>query len=250
MAARVRPLWKPGSAHGYHGITIGVIATELIRRVTGATFADFYRQRVQQAAGTDLYFGIAQQDTAQAARIIDVRPPALRPGETLQGVGLQPEPDTLVGLSVNSFPSFPTIAATANDWRIREAGPAAIGGLGSARGLAQLYAACLGSPESEPLVSAETIETMTQIHASGKDLVLEVQNRFGLIFQNADSRLDYGSPWAFGHDGVGGSIGFADPTYELSFGYVTSRIPVPGGADGHGIALARTIRQCLRSMRR
>lgn len=41
----------------------------------------------------------------------------------------------------------------------------------------------------------------------------------------------------------------ADPVYELSFGYVTSRMPVPGGADERGIALARTIRNCLRNLR-
>jgi CubicO group peptidase (beta-lactamase class C family) len=107
---------------------------------------------------------------------------------------------------------------SANDWRIRRAGPAAMGAIGSARGLAGLYAACLESPHAKPLVSAETLESMTQIHASGQDLVLGVHNRFGLVFQNADSRLDYGSPWAFGHDGVGGSIGFAEPAYDLAFG--------------------------------
>jgi hypothetical protein len=52
----------------------------------------------------------------------------------------------------------------ANDWRIRQAGPAAMGGIGNARGLADLYAACLGSSSAEPLVSAGSIEAMSQIH--------------------------------------------------------------------------------------
>jgi CubicO group peptidase (beta-lactamase class C family) len=86
---------------------------------------------------------------------------------------------------------------------------------------------------------------MTQIHASGRDLVLDVDNRFGLLFQNADERLDYGSPWAFGHDGAGGSIGFADPVEGLALGYVTSRIPPAGGADPRGFDLARSIRARL-----
>ena len=29
---------------------------------------------------------------------------------------------------------------------------------------------------------------------------------------------------AFGHPGAGGCVGFADPDYELGFGYVTSRM--------------------------
>lgn len=31
------PLWEPGTAHGYHGLTIGWLEGELVRRVTGRT---------------------------------------------------------------------------------------------------------------------------------------------------------------------------------------------------------------------
>src|SRR5690348_10365484 len=31
------PVWEPGTAHGYHAITIGVIEGELVRRITGRT---------------------------------------------------------------------------------------------------------------------------------------------------------------------------------------------------------------------
>ncbi|MDR0594235.1 MAG: beta-lactamase family protein, partial [Bifidobacteriaceae bacterium] len=36
------PLWRPGAMFGYHGITIGVIMEELVRRITGATLQEVY----------------------------------------------------------------------------------------------------------------------------------------------------------------------------------------------------------------
>lgn len=31
------PWWRPGAAFGYHGLTIGTLASELVRRITGLT---------------------------------------------------------------------------------------------------------------------------------------------------------------------------------------------------------------------
>ncbi|MGW1274235.1 hypothetical protein [Streptomyces sp. NPDC002491] len=90
---------------------------------------------------------------------------------------------------------------------------------------------------------------MSQIHSAGQDLVLGVYNRFGVVFQAPDSRLDFGSPWAFGHDGAGGSLGFADPPRQLAFGYTTDRVPTPAGADTRGLALALAVRNIIRATR-
>ena len=118
---------------------------------------------------------------------------------------------------MNAFGEFPSVLNLANDPMIRRFGPAAVGGIGNARSLAERYAACLERESGRQLLSTSTVATMTQIHASGRDLVLDVDNRSD-SFQNADERLDYGGPWAFGHDGAGGSIGFADPVQGLALG--------------------------------
>lgn len=53
LAAQV-PHWRPGKAHGYHGLTIGTIMDELVRRVVGVPIAEFFRKergrRVSPAA--------------------------------------------------------------------------------------------------------------------------------------------------------------------------------------------------------
>jgi CubicO group peptidase (beta-lactamase class C family) len=50
----------------------------------------------------------------------------------------------------------------------------------------------------------------------------------------------------FGHAGAGGSYGFADPEYGLSFGICKTRmVDAAPGADAATI-IARAIRECLR----
>jgi CubicO group peptidase (beta-lactamase class C family) len=40
------PVWEPGTTHGYHAITIGVIEGELVRRITGRTIGTSLRDEV------------------------------------------------------------------------------------------------------------------------------------------------------------------------------------------------------------
>src|SRR3984957_16934571 len=54
LAAQV-PHWRPGKAHGYHGLTIGTIMDELVRRVAGAPIAEFFRKEVGDPRGIDFY---------------------------------------------------------------------------------------------------------------------------------------------------------------------------------------------------
>ena len=40
--AAQRPLWAPGRVHGYHALTVGPLADELVRRLTGLPLWRFY----------------------------------------------------------------------------------------------------------------------------------------------------------------------------------------------------------------
>ena len=56
--AATRPYWHPGSAFGYHAITIGNLADELVFRVTGRTLHDFYEQEIRTPHGVDFFLGL------------------------------------------------------------------------------------------------------------------------------------------------------------------------------------------------
>jgi hypothetical protein len=62
--------------------------------------------------------------------------------------------------------------------------------------------------------------------------------------------MEFGSFRAFGHDGMGGALAFADPLYGLAFGYVPMPMQPPGGADPKAVQLSQIVRRCIRDVSR
>jgi CubicO group peptidase (beta-lactamase class C family) len=244
LAAQV-PHWRPGTAHGYHGLTIGTIIDELVRRITGGSVADFFRAEVGDPRGIDFYIRTPPEVDPRVRPLLPQRPPAdHQPGPDDPPPA---RPDSLTGMTFNVAATpeqpgdlLPNIPA------FRASGQAAAAGTGSARGLARLYAMCIGEVDGFPrLLSADTVAQVAQIQTVGEDLVLRVPTRFGIVFEKADDRNPYGSHQAFGHDGAGGSIGIADPWHGIAYAWIPRRMSFPGGADARGLRLARIMGDCL-----
>jgi CubicO group peptidase (beta-lactamase class C family) len=176
-------------------------------------------------------------------------PPEPTPEEQRQ-LGSEPaSPDSLTGMTFNlAAASSAHVEPLPNIRAVRASGQAAVAGVGSARGLARLYAMCISEVDGFPrLLTDATIARVTQIQAVGEDLVLRVTTRFGIVFQKAHDRVPFGSHQAFGHDGAGGSIGAADPWHGISYAWIPGRMSFPGGADSRGLGLARVLRECSAS---
>jgi hypothetical protein len=154
-------------------------------------------------------------------------------------------PDSIGGMAFNlaaeqRLEQLPNIPA------FRASGQAAAAGVGSARGLARLYAMCGDEVDGFPrLLTDATIAQFGQIQAVGPDLVLRLPTCFAIVFQKADARAPYGSHQAYGHDGAGGSIGIADPWHGIAWAWIPRRMTFPGGADSRGLELAAALRDCL-----
>ena len=116
---------------------------------------------------------------------------------------------------------------TAQAW---SAGFAAMGGVGTARSLAQFYQAAIGAFDS-PL-GAGICRALATLQIQGEDRVLLRTLAFTcgcqqdpLDGEGKKSRALYGpNPGAFGHPGAGGSHAFADPLTGLSFSYVMNQM--------------------------
>jgi CubicO group peptidase (beta-lactamase class C family) len=243
------PHWRPGKAHGYHGLTIGILMDQLVRHTDGRPIAQFFRDEIGDPRGIDFYIATPEE---QEERVVDVLTliPTAEQADMLRESPMRRSPDTITGMAFNAATGPIDDPPISNLRKVRAAGLPAASGVGSARGLARLYATATMEVDGLPrLLTAETVEKMAQIQTVGEDLVLRVPTRYGIVFQKADDRLWYGSHQAFGHDGAGGAMGIADPWHDVAWGYVPRRMSFPGGADDRGMSLAQTMRQCAADRR-
>ena len=70
-----RPNWEPGTAHGYHALTYGWLAGEVMRRVSGMTVGRFIAERVVQPLGLELWIGLPDSLNSRVAPQIPTPPP-------------------------------------------------------------------------------------------------------------------------------------------------------------------------------
>jgi CubicO group peptidase (beta-lactamase class C family) len=243
--AAARPLWRPGAAFGYHGLTIGTFMEELVRRVTGDSLQRLYEQKIRAPRNIDFYLGLPEDQDPRYQPVLPPRPTAAQLA-TFTPVALEPDGHAaLMMSSVNKTPDLTVGPVSPNRREVRAVGAAGAAGVGSARGLASVYAAALGHL-GEPLLCADTIADISQQQCYGHDRVLNETFGYAMVFQIPQSpRLAYGSYRAFGHDGAGGAIGCADPMYDLAFGYIPAPLAYPGGADPKGVHLSQITRRIL-----
>jgi CubicO group peptidase (beta-lactamase class C family) len=218
------PFWKPGTRNGYHMLNFGWTAGEPVRRVSNKSLGAFFRDEIAQPLGIDFWIGTPESVEPRIAPILPYQPAPNEPaGEFMQkALG---ESGSIQGLSMSNL-AFDT---NARECRAAEIGGG--GGVSNARGLAGMYApfACGGKLRGRTFVDATTLARMGEVAVSThEDATLLIPTRFALGFMKSmdnrrrargdrDSAILSSS--AFGHVGAGGSIGFADPREELSFGY-------------------------------
>lgn len=256
--AAMRPLWRPGRAFGYHGTAIGPLMEELFRRVGGEELQRHYAREVRDAYGVDFFIGLPDDVEPRYAPVLPPLPgPSGRTGpigsEDIETSGDSPGNVPVVFDDLGSVTFFgagpmdPDGVIEPNLRHLRAAGVASIGGVGSARGLARAYAAAVtGVDGREPFLSPRTVAALGVEQCYGPDRVLGgIEASYAVVFQKPNRRAPYASWRAIGHDGAAGSLGYADPTYDLAFGYVRRRMAVPGGLDRRAVRLSALLRSLL-----
>lgn len=226
--AASRPFWQPGSAFGYHAITIGNLGSELVFRVTGRTLHQFFEQEIRGPLELEVYLGLPRDLDARRVPVL----PMIRPvSDTL----VRPSP--VFGVAMQMSGPAVDLANDERSWRFgHPAGSATV----SARGLARMFAcAVTGADGSGPFLGVDTVESVGLQQVRGYDEVLGQHDRaHSIVFQKPSKQLAFGGPRAFGHDGAAGALACVDPDTGIAFGYTVARGPWPGGADPRAIELA------------
>jgi CubicO group peptidase (beta-lactamase class C family) len=244
--AETYPLWRPGSAFGYHGMTVGVFMEELVRRVTGRTLQETYETAIRAPHDIDFYLGFPAEAEHRFREVLPMAPTSEQQAEIDRRASA---PDGLTALAFNSAIRGSSVVSSPTSPNVREvraAGLAAVGGIGSARGLAKAYATAIGAAGAPALLDEATIDQMGQQQVCGIDRVLNKRMNFGIVYMKPHQEVEFGSYRAFGHDGAGGALAFADPAYGIGFGYIPMPIQYPGAADPKGVHLSTVVRSCIR----
>jgi CubicO group peptidase (beta-lactamase class C family) len=127
----------------------------------------------------------------------------------------------------------------------------AANGVATARGLARMYGAIAnqGRIEGTQFLSAELVSGLTGRPSLRPDGGLFIPLSFHLGYHG----LPLGGVMpGFGHVGLGGSLGWADPAAGLSFGFVHNRLLTPFVVSDQAgfVATAALIRRGVTSARR
>ncbi|MFD6156473.1 serine hydrolase domain-containing protein [Nocardia sp. NPDC060256] len=221
--AAQKPYWTPGTAHGYHPLTFGWLAGELIRRIDGRSVSAFLAEEIAQPLQLDLHLALPADQLHRLAHLIFTESPD-RAASRRPSLAVTTSPidltDTRTYLA--EIPSF---------------------GVATARALAHLYAALIDP--AAPLLSPATLAAATAEQVSGHDLTLRAPTRFGLGYSLPSRTFPLLTDTSFGHSGKGGSLAFADPAYHLAVGYIPNHLLSGYGHDPRRSVLFEALHKAL-----
>lgn len=245
-AAPVNRLLHGHSA--YHALTFGWLMSGLARAVTGQGMRELIRVELAEPLGTDgLHLG---------------RPPAGAPTRPAQILVPQstfanpvfnfvaPKAAALqfsAGFGSMYFPGMKAVVQ--GDIPFLDAEIPAANGVATARGLARMYGAIAngGTIDGTPFLSRDTAAALTGRPDLRPDRNIGVPLAFHLGYHS----LPFGLMRGFGHVGLGGSLGWADPASGLAIGYVHNRLLTPllldmGSFAGLNVLIRRDVARANR----
>ncbi|HAF69090.1 MAG TPA: esterase [Acidimicrobiaceae bacterium] len=242
--AAEEPWWSPGTRNGYHLMSFGWVAGELVRRASGLSLGTFFRKEVAEPAESDFWIGLPATEHHRVSPLMPFKPgpkeefSAFTRAFIADSDGLQARAWRNRGGAKGDSPEV---------WSAELGGG---GGITNARGLAKIYQACAVGD----FVSPQQFERMRRVSvASERDAMLLLPTRFSEGFMlRMDNRRSFGGDTdsvniregAFGHVGAGGSIGFADPNIGLSMGYVMNQMGKSVLLDARGEGLVDAAYLC------
>jgi CubicO group peptidase (beta-lactamase class C family) len=226
MEARLAAASVNKALHGkpaYHALTYGWLMSGLARAITGKGMRTLIREELAEPLNTDgLHLGRPPADSPTRAAQI------LVPQGTFSNPVFNFVAPRIAALQYSGgFGSmyFPGMKAVVQgDIPFLDSEIPAANGVTTARGLAKMYGAIAngGSIDGSQFLSKELVAGLT-----GKPSLLLDRN----IFVPLSFHLGYhslpvppGLMPGFGHAGLGGSVGWADPESGLSFGFVHNRL--------------------------
>ena len=230
------PEWQPGTQPCYHSFTYPPLLAELVRQVTGTSAHDFERDQIATPLGAEYWLGLEDAQFDLCAEYIET-----------------PGTPSLEGMKRNqASPLYRAWRALPRDENYNTPQWRRYGGHGNARGIARIYAAlaCGGTLDGVEILDRGVLAEATRGEWDGIEFMTRRHFRMGLGFMLSCPPFPMGAdkhacPRNFGHPGMGGAVGFADPDRRMSFAYSPNRMLPVADAGPFASALIDAVYGCI-----
>lgn len=223
--ARWRLNWEPGTRFEYHPTAAHWVLAELLERVDGDDFRAVVRRRVLEPLGlTRLQLGVPEDEQGDVARPTNVgEPPTAAEWEATLGVA---------GFDVGEVTDEALVTLGSPEGLAL--GVPGGGAVSTAADLARFYQALLRDEQGlwDPAVLADATGNVRNRHPDPQTGV-PANRALSIVVAGDDGKAGMRgmghtcSARAFGHNGAGGQIAWADPETGVSFCWLTN------GLDRH-----------------
>ena len=196
---QIRPIYEPGTVLAYHPRNFGWVIAELVQRIDGRPFRQFFQEELTGPLGMrDTYVGL---------------PASLE--------------DRVSPLHATEDCDNPGQVYTYNQLEAHLAVQPAGGGISTAPDLARFFAMMQGQGtlDGTRILAPETVDEVTKVQIEGLDVTNDrhVRRSLGLVVGDPRSAAeDPSTSRTFGHGGAGTSIGWADPESGVAMAYITN----------------------------
>ena len=228
------PAWKADALQGYHGISYGLYANEFFSQVCHEPLHTFLHREYLDPLGADVFLGTPQTQDHRIATLYPNSTPAhlgkmvlaaVRGGSTESNVARS----FLRGQHAKQAfgnPPTPGGIGVYNQTPVRRHNLAWASATATARGLARAYVpwSMGGQWQGRRYVAEQTIAPLLQRQGwSNQDLVLGKPMGWAQGFLKEDDGVFSPNRASFGHPGMGGALGWCDPSQQLAWGYTMNR---------------------------
>ena len=232
-------VWDPGSRLGYHSITYGWLVGELVKRIDGRTLGVFFSDEISGPLGLDFWIGLPSHQRARVATLLHDPAPAFDLLKAIKG------PENPAGAALFIGPEGGSPIDMGNDPTFWAAEMPAVNGVADARSVARMYATLAGGGELDGvrIVSEASITAHSAEQARGTDAIFGGESRVALGYgRSTPGGMSFGpNDEAFGMQGLGGALGYADPIAEVGFGYAMNQTHMEIGTDRRPRALSAAL---------
>lgn len=228
--------YMPGTNQGYGAQIWGAYAAELFFQITGETAGVFFKREIANKLKLNLHLGLPESQQNKVAKLYPVSAfdriklllPQIIKGEGSEGRAGR---DILFGNGeVKRAYLNPSVGLKGlemfNDPILHKQELLWANGIGDARSLAKMYdmLANGGKKGLRKFVSPKLLKILAEKNPLKYDIVIHKPLGWSLGFLKEEIGLFSPNYEAFGHAGMGGSLGFADPKAKIAMGYVCNKM--------------------------